>query len=57
LVWFLVLLVLGLLFIAMQLSATAVLSFLETPLGQIFGVLFWVGLILVLVNLFIRRKQ
>ncbi len=56
-VWFLLLLVLGLLFIATQISATAVLSFLETPLGQIFGVLFWVGLIVVFVNLFILRKQ
>jgi len=57
LVWFLLLLLLGAIFVAMMVSPSGFLAFLEAPLGQIFGALFWVGLILVFVTGFTRRKQ
>ena len=57
LVWFLLLLTLGACWVVMSISFDAFWSFVGTPLGWVFGGLFWAGLIIVFVGDLTTRKQ
>jgi len=57
LVFFVLLITLGAGWVAMAISFDGFWSFVQTPLGQVCGYLWWVGIIIVLVGYLATRKQ